>query len=285
MNKDNSIQKVSDAINSIHFCDFERGQLIFRGQTNSKWDILPSLFRESSDFRQATLFEAATMGQLFFEDRFPYVHSYDPIQQLIVAQHFGMPTRLIDWTYDILIGLFFACYDPQNENLNENGRLTLVEKSFFNNFNSNSIDLEEYNRPLSPEKVEQYSKRLEIDSIYVVEPLIRNPRLRVQDGCFTFFPWKFHSDDNGLLTFNKYIREQRKYIDEYNKKNEEKQEYIFVVSKEVDKKFKKSILEELDTVYGISDKSLFIDSNYSKETETYFQELRNQAKKKSIELA
>jgi hypothetical protein len=118
----------------------------------------------------------------------------------------------------------------------------------------------------------------------IIEPMIKNPRMRVQEGCFMFFPWKFHNDDENLLTLNKYIREQRKWVDEQDKKENENYSHIFIAHKDIDKDYKVSILKELDEVYGISERTLFIDSKYSKETEKHFENLRLHAEQKSLEL-
>lgn len=79
------------------------------------------------------------------------------------------------------------------------------------------------------------------------------------------------------MTLNKYIREQRKFVDKHNKESGTKLTYIFIASKEIDKAYKKSILKELDYKYGISKESLFIDSKYSTETEDHYLKLRKHA--------
>jgi len=285
--KDNDglIRSVKDAINSICFNDFERGQLIFRGQVNSEWDILPSLFRKYQNFHDANMYEAVTVGQIFNGIKSPFLNNYDPIEQLMIAQHFEMPTRLVDWTSDILIALFFACYDCRNENNDKNGRLTLTEKLSFKIFNTNSSDLLEYREPLVVEKIAIYKKRFDIDDIHFLEPLVKNPRMRFQDGCFMFFPWKFSEDDDELLSFNKYIREHRKAVDHFNLDKNEKYPYFFVAHKNVDKDFKKKILLELDEIYGISAQTLFIDSKYSKAVEDHFNILKSHAEIKTLQLS
>jgi hypothetical protein len=284
MTNTNLITNVKGAIDSVLFCGFEKGELIFRGQVNSEWDISPSLFRQYPETKRAGFYEAASVGPLFLNIKSPFVNSYDPLELIMTSQHFGQPTRLVDWTNDILVGLFFACYDPKKKETDKNGRLTIAEKSFFKTIKSNSLEQNEYKSRLIPEKVNHYTKRFNIDDIHIIEPMIKNPRMRVQEGCFMFFPWKFHNDDENLLTLHKYIREQNKWVDNQNKIGKEEHIYIFIVHKDVAKEFKSSILKELDDIYGISEKTLFIDSKYSTKTEKHFIELKLHAERKSLEL-
>jgi hypothetical protein len=144
MSKGDLIRNVQDAINSVHFCGFEKGEIIFRGQINSGWDISPSLFRQYPNIKRAGLYEAASIGPLFLNIKSPFVNSFDPIELLMTSQHFGQPTRLVDWTSDILVGLFFACYDPEKKETDKNSRLTLAEKGFFKTIKTNSSEQNEY---------------------------------------------------------------------------------------------------------------------------------------------
>lgn len=41
-------------------------------------------------------------------------------------QHHNVPTRLIDWTRDILVGLFFACWDKEFAHVSCHGSLSVL---------------------------------------------------------------------------------------------------------------------------------------------------------------
>ena len=258
--------------------------MLFRGQVNYHWAITPSLFRVADSIKYARLYETATIGPLLLQFKFPYLHSYDPIEHLMIAQHFEIPTRLLDWSYDILVALFFACYDPSGDFSNVDGRLFLLEAGFFKTFPINSSQQKVYKKPIEPKDTEPHAKRLSIDDIYIVNPVIRNPRMRVQEGCFLFFPWQCSVDDAELLTFQRYIQEQRKFAEEHNRTSDEKWHPIFLAEKLVKHDSKESIIRELDDKYGISEKSIMIDSKFTEETVKYYSQLKEHVETKSREL-
>ena len=284
MKQSQKIKSVSDAIEAVHFCGFEKGQLLFRGQVNYHWAITPLLFRVADSVDHAVYYETTTLLPLFVQLKLPYLHSSDPLEHLMIAQHFGIPTRLLDWSYDILIALFFACYDEAGDYSDVDGSLFLLDATPFKVFPTNSSKQRVFKKPFDPSNSKIHSQRLSIDDIHIVNPLIRNPRMRVQEGCFLILPWQYSVDDPELLTFQRYIQEQRKFVEEHNKTSDEKWQPIFLAAKRVCHESKKSILRELDEKYGISDKTILIDSRFTKEIVKNYSALKEHVETKSRDL-
>ena len=133
--------------------------------------------------------------------------------------------------------------------------------------------------------IEKIRKRVAInDDIRIVEPLIKNPRMRVQEGLFMFFPIVSTNGIN-LLSLENYIKEYRKLSDAYNEKNKDNQiTHKFFLSKEVCKDHKESILKELKETYGISKESLFVDSKFTKGIEEQYSNIHSYANGKVQEM-
>lgn len=103
--------------------EFNRGaganRLFFRGQTESGWSLLPSVARipihhsarnESENKYQPYTHEAEwTLFHRF--RRYAAQHFANDASEwrmLFNASHYGLPTRLLDWTNNPLVALFFA---------------------------------------------------------------------------------------------------------------------------------------------------------------------------------
>ena len=84
---------------------------IFRGVSKAKYTLVPSVGRvKSSRGNTSTLQLEKRLLQLFKESAVSHLDfkpSHD-LEWLAVAQHHGLPTRLLDWSYNPLIATFFA---------------------------------------------------------------------------------------------------------------------------------------------------------------------------------
>lgn len=283
------IQSVSDAIDSIHHFDSIRGHHIFRGQVSCDWRLLPSLFRKypKSHYpaRYASLFEVSLCGPLILGMKGPYLNTYDPIEHLMVLQHFNIPTRLLDWSSDILVALFFACYDVEKKNNEKNGRLFILGRDAYPTYKFNCSETEVLKNRISDKNIDFFQDRIKNPEVSVIEPHVKNPRMRVQDGCFLFFPFgnlpKHDSEYFDLIEFN---RAKNQHIKSENIKNKTKNPQTFLAHKDVDWRFKKHILEELEMMHGISGKTLFVELEYIESAKRYYENIGLSAELKAKEL-
>ncbi len=87
---------------------------IFRGQSNAKWGLETSLERACISFRLKISRSGLDLEGILlreFDRRFHHYQSYVPkdnIELLAYMQHFGAPTRFLDWTYSLHIAVYFA---------------------------------------------------------------------------------------------------------------------------------------------------------------------------------
>ena len=100
--------KVSDYLNKISCHSNFNAATIFRGVSDYKHGLLPKLFRknENGDFSHK-LTEKKIIDN--FLHRFPEMRSLDRISILANMQHYGIPTRILDWTKNFLVALYFSC--------------------------------------------------------------------------------------------------------------------------------------------------------------------------------
>jgi hypothetical protein len=94
----------------------ERGpkhdRAIFRGVANSDWTLIPKAGRELRMLRPEVRRKwEVRVFRTFKRRAAPYVGDWKPSSDwdwLALAQHHGLPTRLLDWSHNPLVALYFA---------------------------------------------------------------------------------------------------------------------------------------------------------------------------------
>ncbi|MGY3804467.1 FRG domain-containing protein [Pigmentibacter ruber] len=87
----------------------------FRGQSNYSWKLIPSIFREECiNYDETKLIKSALKYKYSYLD-IEDIDSNIILQKILELQHYHMPTRLLDWSENPLIALFFAACNDYNK--------------------------------------------------------------------------------------------------------------------------------------------------------------------------
>jgi hypothetical protein len=132
----NSYSDLNEQIQLISSAASSGNRIIaWRGQVNAVWPLTSKLYRDFIRGRtmRFTESEFSKMEQkILIELRQWGLHSpriggrLSVLSQLAMLQHFGSPTRLIDISFNALVGAFFAT-EPSDGNDNVDGRLFAVD--------------------------------------------------------------------------------------------------------------------------------------------------------------
>ena len=211
----------------------EKTNLLFRGHTNINYSIQPSIFRAPKFYKN----EYMMYQELVIRCPEYFISCNSHLDFLVEMQHYGLPTRLLDFTFNPLIALYFACENPSNTgeiiiySVNNSelyygkdekvailsslpmftyGKQKQIFKSISNGFD-NSVDIQELIDEVRLERP-TFSRKLSLSDIRVpifVKPSRNNKRIAHQEGAFLL--WGLDTVHYDEKFKGEFVGDQEKY--------------------------------------------------------------------------
>lgn len=189
--------RISDVEELIRAFNELPNHYIYRGHANADWKLQSSLERVVGTkwcSAEARRFEDYSLDQ--FKAKF---HLYDreninpesKLAWLAIMQHYGVPTRLLDFTDSPYVALYFAleAYQPLQRNDIAVFALdyTALMDASISHISSRDHDFKETRATVHPKQDSVFDDtvdRFAYDIAWVTEPKRHNQRLDRQGGCF-----------------------------------------------------------------------------------------------------
>lgn len=177
------IHKLSEFISFLE--ELPKGFILSRGHSQD-YPLLPGAFRK--DEKQNRLYSKSDI-QNFLDDfknnSYPYLKNPTAIESekewMVYAQHFGIPTKLLDFTYSHITSLMFSLENAFNEKTSQDGVIWFL--------NPQNLNLKSTNNTYSKIFILSDSEaQLDRASGPVVMTCKRiNERIHAQNGLFVYF--------------------------------------------------------------------------------------------------
>ena len=108
----NFVQIITDLNSKLERNGADKNEvLLFRGQEDKKFDLIPSIGRNRKSSVDISLLNEERNLIEIMKMKLPKVFNQNmtPLELLALLQHHGIPTRLLDVTENALVALYFAC--------------------------------------------------------------------------------------------------------------------------------------------------------------------------------
>jgi hypothetical protein len=213
MYQDNIIASLSDFFAVFHSLLEPGKEFWFRGHDRVNYRLAPSALRynEEKD-RERALGLVADMRRFLEMKLIRPPADDDDLGWMQVAQHYGLPTRLLDWTKNAAVALFFAC----SNDLDSDGLVVILSP----------IELNQAVDPKSP-RVFNLQRDAEIISPYfkldgrinargkrtiAINPTWNTERIALQHGAFTLHgsrKFELGRDQASSLTYVPILKDHK----------------------------------------------------------------------------
>jgi hypothetical protein len=161
----------------------------FRGHADLQWTLTPSALRYDTTDQRDKALGLLRVFKRYAETKVPHLpEAGEELKWVQHARHYGLPTRLLDWTRNAGIALYFACERQANKS-DVDGAVYML----------NPLDLNRMAYPKAPRVYDAHSDARKIAKYLslsgseeknglktiAINPVWNSERIALQQGAFT----------------------------------------------------------------------------------------------------
>ncbi len=158
----------------------------YRGQSNASWDLVPSIYRNTlkRSFEREMARDFILKAGAFTKTKPEYY-----LEWLYIMQHYGLPTRLLDWSESYLFALYFSV---QKFKTPEDSCVWILDPWSLNDI---TLNIDHVTIPtVEHDELRNYELKYNNNFLekvpdgilpIAIRPIQNNPRILAQKGTFT----------------------------------------------------------------------------------------------------
>lgn len=177
---------VSGFIKAVKGCVLSwgiKGPFWFRGQAQS-WALLPKLLRFQNPDEVALRVDFERLGMELLSGARPPVNHWE---WYFLAQHFGLPTRLLDWTESALFALYFAVREHESPDKIQDAVVWMLDPKWLNSRSGREPEIVVPGPPFNDWLPENPGTPVKAKSALAIAPPHVARRVAVQRSQFVLF--------------------------------------------------------------------------------------------------
>jgi FRG domain len=169
-----------------------RRRLWFRGVHDSRHALVPRLYRSGSDVAELLALEQDMLAEFRSRSRsLVTTEAVSDWEHMFVMQHYGVPTRLLDWSENAMFALYFALSVSAERGYPTDAAVWVLDPAAWNSEVVPGMESPGKALCIGDADLGDYGPGLELDRMAeraaAMWGLYNNPRIAAQRGVFTVF--------------------------------------------------------------------------------------------------
>lgn len=163
----------------------------FRGHADLTWTLTPSALRYDTVEARNKALNLLTDFKRYVNIKLPHLHRPDDeLQWVQLARHYGLPTRLLDWTRNAVIALYFACLKAPPSR-DQDGSVLIINPRDLNRVADERLTVSRvFDAHADADRIQRYltlsgSRNSRGPRTIAVNPVWNSERILLQQGAFT----------------------------------------------------------------------------------------------------